>query len=298
MLTLRRTKLSDCEFINRKLTERSGENCELCFANMYIWRCGYDIMVADYDDMLLVRMEDDTGYYFLPPAGNGNMEAAVKTVIDYFAKMGLPPRFSNVTMEDAALIEAAAPGVFTVHHIRDADDYVHLTESLATLEGKAFHGKRGHVKKFKSSYNFEYRPITKDLIPAVLELSEIWCKQHIFCDSEADNSEFCATKQLFASFDELGVIGGAVFIDGEMVGFSAGTPRYPGCDTLIVHLEKALTTYDGVYSAVNNMFMTDAMEQGFKYANREEDMGIAGLRKSKLSYNPELLLENFELVGR
>ncbi len=298
MLTLREVELSDRDFVNRKLIERSGRNCELCFGNMYIWRCVFSIRIADYEDMLLVSMEDDEGEYFLAPTGNGDMAAAIREVKAYFAEKGKPARFCYVAEEDVPLIEAAAPGEFTKTHLRDTDDYIYLTESLANLEGKLFHGKRGHIKHFRSKYFHEYVPITPELIPEALELSETWCKQHAYSDNEEEAFDFCATKQLFANYDELGAIGGAVLVEGKMAGFSAGTPRYPGSDEFVVHLEKGLIRYDGIYSAVNNLFTRDIMEQGYKYANREEDMGISGLRKSKLSYNPELVLQKYNLIGR
>jgi hypothetical protein len=298
MLTLRDVELRDQDFVNQKLKERSARNCELCFGNMYIWRCVYSIKLADYEDMLLVKMEDDEGEYFLAPAGNGDMAKAIAEIKAYFAAKGKPPRFNYVAEEDVPLFEAAAPGEFTATHLRDTDDYIHLTESLGTLNGKLFHGKRGHVKRFESKYFHEYVPLTPDLIPKALDLSEIWCKQHAFSDNEEEGFDFCATKQLLSNFDELHAIGGAVMVHGEMAGFSAGTPRYPGCDEFIVHLEKGLIHYDGIYSAVNFLFMRDIYEQGFKYANREEDLGISGLRKSKLSYNPELVLPKYNLAGR
>jgi len=302
MLTLRDIELRDRDFVNQKIKERSGRNCELCFANMYIWRCVYSIQIADYEDMLIVSMEDDEGQYFLAPAGNGDMAKAVAEIKAYFAAKGKPCRFDYVAEEDVPLIKAAAsPEEFTVTHMRDADDYIHLTQSLADLSGKTFHGKRGHVKRFMATYHYEYLPITEALIPKALELSELWCKQHAFSDheeAEEAEAETCAVKRLFASFDALSAIGGAIMVDGEMAGFSAGTPRYPGSDEFVVHLEKGLIRYEGIYSAVNNLFMTDIANRGFKFANREEDMGVPGLRKSKLSYNPELVLPKYSLLGK
>ncbi|HWQ51119.1 MAG TPA: phosphatidylglycerol lysyltransferase domain-containing protein [Terriglobales bacterium] len=298
MLTLRDVELRDRDFVNAKLRERSGRNCELCFGNIFIWRGVYDIQIADYKDMLLVRMEDDEGEYFLAPAGAGDMAKAIAEVAAYFAAKGEPPRFCYVAEEDVPLIEAAAPGQFTATHLRDTDDYIHLTESLATLNGKLFHGKRGHIKRFESTYYHEYVSLTPEYIPAALELSETWCKQHAFSDNEEEGYDFCATKQLLTNFDELHAIGGAILVHGKMAGYSAGTPRYPGSDDFVVHLEKGLIEYEGIYSIVNHLFMRDIFERGFKYANREEDMGVPGLRKSKLSYNPELVLPKYNLSGR
>ncbi len=296
-MILKNVELSDRDFVNKKLAERSDRGCDYCFGNMFMWKEVYQTKIAEVGDMLLVS-GDNEGEFFLPPIGGGDMMKGLCSIIDYFKEKDMPASITCANKQDVELIESLMPDFFTVEETRDVFDYIHLTESLSELKGKSFHGKKGHVNKFKSKYNYEYRPLTKDLLPAVFEMNVKWCRQHAFCDGEETSDEMCATRALLDNFDTLNVIGGVILVDGVVAGFSAGTPKHTGSDTFIVHAEKGLVDYEGIYSALNNMFMTDIMEQGFAYANREEDLGISGLRKSKLSYNPEILLEKYKLTGR
>ena len=132
---------------------------------------------------------------------------------------------------------------------RDLDDYIHLTASLGELKGKDFHGKRGHVKKFSMLYNYEYRPMTPELVPAVLEMNTAWCRGHSYDDDDAARHEKLAAELLLRNFEALHVEGGVLLVDGRVVAASAGTPQFSGSDTIVVHFEKGLTEYEGIYWA-------------------------------------------------
>ena len=144
------------------------------------------------------------------------------------------------------------------------------------------------MNKFKRTYNYKYTPLTVDLIPHCLELEEKWCEEHGCEEEESLINERKALNIALRNFDALGLVGGALWVDDEIVGFTYGAPV--NHDTFAVHIEKADSHIDGSYNILNQEFARHIPEQ-YVYLNREEDLGIPGLRKAKLSYRPVILLE-------
>ena len=132
------------------------------------------------------------------------------------------------------------------------------------------------------------RPLTPALIPHCLELEEKWCEEHGCDEAESLEHERKALNFALRHFEELDLFGGTIWVDGEIVAFTYGAPINQ--DTFGSHIEKADSRVDGAYAIINQEFAKHLPER-FKYVNREEDLGIPGLRKAKLSYHPVILLE-------
>ena len=96
-------------------------------------------------------------------------------------------------------------------------------------------------------------------------------------------------------FEELDLTGAVISVDGKIAAFTFGAPI--SHNTFGVHYEKADINIDGIYSAINQEFASHLPEQ-YIYLNREEDLGIPGLRQAKLSYHPVLLLEKTKAIKR
>ena len=178
---------------------------------------------------------------------------------------------------------------FTVD--RDYADYIYLRSDLATLKGKKFQSKRNHINKFRNTYpDYKYSPITKDRIQECLELEAKWCKANDCDQQEGTGNERRALIYALNHFEELGLTGGILHVNGQIVAFTFGMPINK--ETFGVHVEKADTTIDGAYTMINYEFANHIPEQ-YTYINREEDLGIEGLRKAKLSYQPVIILEKY-----
>ena len=173
---------------------------------------------------------------------------------------------------------------------RDYADYVYLRSDLATLSGKKFQAKRNHINKFKKTYNYEYTPITADRIRECLDLEAEWCKVNNCDQHEGTGNERRALIYALHNFDALGLTGGILHVEGKIAAFTFGMPINQ--DTFGVHVEKADTRIDGAYAMINYEFANHIPEQ-YIYINREEDLGIEGLRKAKLSYQPAIILEKY-----
>ena len=165
-------------------------------------------------------------------------------------------------------------------------------EDLTSLKGKKFQSKRNHINNFKKQNpDYEYLPITPDLVPHCLRLEHKWFKAND-PESEGDDLTYERRSLTFAlqNFEALGLTGGAIRVGTEIVAFTFGSPI--NHNTFGVHVEKADTSIDGAYAMINYEFANRIPEQ-YIYINREEDLGIEGLRKAKLSYQPVTILEKY-----
>jgi hypothetical protein len=266
-------------------------NCDFSFANMCSWRFLYKSEYAIVNRFLLIRfrIEEDDRPAYMFPLGEGNLAQVIRLLEKDALAQGHPLRILGVTPEGKNSLEQVFPGGFRFIAERDYSDYIYLRSDLITLSGKKYQAKRNHINKFTKLYRYEYRPITPELVPECLALECKWYKANR-TDSDAEELSYERRSLTFALRHavELGLTGGAICVDGQIVAFAFGAPI--NSDTFAVHVEKADIRYDGAYSVMNFEFAAHIPEQ-YIYINREEDLGIPGLRQAKLSYRPFLLLE-------
>ena len=178
---------------------------------------------------------------------------------------------------------------------RDYFDYVYQRQDLAELKGKHYQPKRNHVNKFKREYNFTAEPLTQQAVAECLEFEASWCRVHGYEEDENILNERQAMVYAFEHWERLGLRGLVIRVEGKVAAFTFGAPI--NHDTFGVHFEKADIRIDGAYSAVNQFFAASLPEE-YVYLNREEDLGIPGLRQAKLSYQPAFLLEKIRAVKK
>ena len=285
--------LEDKNVITSFTCESQLLNCDFAFANMCSWRFLYDSAYTVVDGFLLIRfyVEDDgrkrVAYMF--PVGKGDLRNAIVRLEKDAHANGFSLMLLGLTPQSRNNVEVLFPGQFTFTPERDYFDYVYLREDLVTLSGKKYQPKRNHINKFKKQYDYTYLPITPDLAPQCMELERIWRKTNNR-KNDQKNLSLEQHSMVFAlqHFYELGLLGGVIAVDGKIVAFSYGSPI--NHFTFGVHVEKADVRYDGIFSVINQEFSSRIPEQ-YIYINREEDLGLPGLRKSKLSYYPAILLE-------
>jgi hypothetical protein len=283
--------ISDKEAITSITMKSPYQNCDLSFANMYSWRFLYKSEYAIVDGFLLIRFhidEDDRPVYMCP-VGEGDIAHAVRLLEEDSLLQGHPLRILGVTPEGKNKLEHAFPKGFRFIPERDYFDYIYLREDLVTLSGKKYQPKRNHINKFTKQYTYEYRPITPDLVPECLTLECKWYKDNrTDADAEELSHERHSLTFALQHAVALGLMGGAICVDGQIIAFSFGAPI--NGSTFGVHVEKGDIRYDGVYSIMNYEFASHIPSR-YTYVNREEDLGIPGLRQAKQSYRPVILLE-------
>ena len=272
---------------------KTSRGCELSFSNNYLWVAHYGTKWSIVEDCLV---------FYNPHRDSVSMPIGEKTynaleaLMKYYEEQNKPFMMHLVTEEQFAELERKYPGKFTIEYVRDVADYIYEAESLGTLAGKKLHAKRNHINRFVENYpEWSYEEITDDNIEECLEMAQKWREQNK-CDEDKEKSaEFCVTLRALKEREKIGLIGGAIRTKDGIVAFSMGAPLTE--DTFVVHIEKAFADIQGAYPIINREFVLNAAK-GFRYINREEDMGEEGLRKAKMSYNPAILLEkgNVRLV--
>lgn len=297
MVEFKRIELSDREWAEPLLMESGFQGSEYVFSNNYIYRKIYQIDVAQMDRYYLVRSNKDSRYRsYLYPAGSGDVKPVIEALMEDAASQGDVFRMHGVTKESAAQLEALFPGRFCITEARDNFDYIYESERLITLAGKKLHSKRNFINRFKQENEGKwlFEPITPENLDECWEMNDRWCELY-GCDDNGGSlaEEACAVRNCFNNFDALGLRGGLLRVDGKVVAYTMGRPI--NHDTFIVHIEKAFSEVAGAYPMINQQFVTHAAAE-FRYINREDDVGDEGLRKAKLSYKPDILLEKFAVT--
>lgn len=274
------------------------QNCDFSFSNMCSWRFLYDSEFAVIDNFLLIRfwIENKKRVAYMMPVGNGNLRQAISLLEEDSLRLGHPLCMLGITPDAKRQLEEAMPGDFYYIPERDYFDYIYLREDLISLKGKKLQPKRNHINKFTKTYPYEYISITPGIVSQCLDLERLWFNENKDSDDEKElNDERRSLQFALQHSEELGLIGGAIKVAGNIVAFSFGAPI--NHNTFGTHVEKADVNYEGAYAIINKEFAAHLPEQ-YTYINREEDLGIPGLRQAKLSYNPAILLEKCAVIKR
>ena len=266
------------------------ENSETSFANLYIWKDYYNTVYTEYDGFLIILNTSPNGkIHCYMPYGDGDVKNVLDELMAYLKIRGQDIRITSANRQQADYICSLYPETRVRENIA-FNDYVYLTESLINLSGKKLHSKRNHLNRFKSKYFYTYREMQKEDFDKCLSLAGRLMLKDRDEDSYSYTEELKSIKRAFKYFDEFDFSGGVIEIDGSLAAFSVGEALTDSC--ALIHIEKADTQYDGIYAAINNEFAKNRWKD-YKYINREEDMGIEGLRKAKLSYRPDHMVRKY-----
>lgn len=293
MLSFRRLDIEDKLTVQKYTLRSKRRNCDLTFANLYSWRFLYLTEIAEYGGFLLFRFYVDGELSYMLPVGDGDIKPVMEELMSDARMKGIPFVMYGVCKENCDELESLFPGKFVFTSDRDYSDYLYLRSDLSILSGKKFQPKRNHINKFRNNYpGYEFKPLTCELIPECIKLESLWCRANNCSEDEALQNERKSMNAALRSFEELDIMGGVLTVDGKIVAFTYGAPV--NNETFDTCVEKADTDYEGAYAMINNEFAKIIPEQ-YTYINREEDLGLEGLRKAKLSYQPYLLLEKYKL---
>lgn len=294
MLNFRELTLQDKDWINEILRGCHLMSCEYCFGNHFIWRNAYREKVARSGDFYTLMLHDDEGERgasFLYPAGQGDRKPMLRELLAYCEAEGLEFRLHSVPEEGIAELEALFPGRLAFANNRDYADYIYTVEDLTSLSGKKYHGKRNHLARFREN-DWCFEPISDANFADCLQMNREWCKINDCGHNEGLKEESCAVRKSFEYFWELDFFGGLLRVDGRVIAYTLAERL--NADTVVVHMEKAFSDIQGAYVAINHEFIA-SMCQNYTYVNREEDLGVEGLRHAKLSWRPSLLLPKYSV---
>ncbi len=267
------------------------EASEYTFTNMFAFRSTYNFKLSILQDNLIILKDKDPLSVFCP-AGNSNMGVVLDDLFDWMKDMTSEPCLERVPESFVSnYIEDSER--FIAREERDHFDYVYDVRNMIELKGRKYHDKRNKINKFRNLYEYEYVTITPDLVDECLEFEDDWCEVKECEKYYGLEKERCAILQMLYNFDNLKIKGGAIRLGGRIEALTLGESM-PN-ETFVIHVEKANTDIPGLYQAINQEFLIHEAGDNL-FVNREQDLGMKGLRQSKMSYNPVKLIRKFRVM--
>ena len=264
--------------------------CEYSFANIFLWG---KKKAAEMDGYLLLQSQFDRKTVYLFPVGEGDLKAALDAIIHDAQMRGIRCCLAALTQRECQLVEQLYPGAFRFYCDRDTYDYVYAIDDLADLRGRKFQKKRNHVNRFEQEHpDAVIVPLDESNRVETFALAQQWYEYRCAADPTQDlHLEQQALHRAFAFWQQLDMEGAVLMEHGKALAFAMGSRLNQ--NTFDIHFEKALETTDGAYPAINRGFARLLREKypELRWLNREDDVGIEGLRKAKLSYYPDHMVE-------
>ena len=287
MIDWKEITLADKAKIEEKICASGCHGADYSFANLFIWRKAYRPLIAFCDDRLLVGMPQWNVYAY--PKGDGDVRGSIGLLLDEAHGHGEKLVIRGLTDKTLQEFLPLYGDRFEIEEDRDNADYIYSVEKLCDLPGRHLSSKRNHIKHFERNGEWELVPVTEDTEAARAFVDEFYREKN---DPELAD-EACAIEEMFNNYKALGFIGGLLYQKGEPVAFTAGTKL--DNEVFDTHFEKALPGVEGAYTMINREFARLVHERfpEMLYFNREEDMGIEGLRRAKESYHPDILLMKY-----
>lgn len=329
MINFKTPELSDRASATKAVAVSGYTGSDASFANIFLLRQKYGTQIALQDGFLFRYYNGQgsrRGYAF--PLGSGEPQAALARIVEDAHKSGRPLEFCLVDEPRAQILReyfktAGADSAEPLLHFeenRGDSDYIYSAESLATLAGNQYKKKRNHISRFNRSYlDYEIRALTSENFADALAVEKSWlnietlgesgdtdcectceCREAAWAERSEDEksrlSEYCAIREALENFDALGMKGAVLYIGGIPAGMTMASEILPG--VWDIHFEKVIDEYavNGGYAIINKLFAERLVAAGARLINREEDINIEGLRKAKLSYYPQTILDKTHAV--
>ena len=310
MISWKEVELSDKPAIEEKICASGCHGADYSFANLFMWRKAYRLLIGFCGSRLQVNMPQWNVYAY--PKGDGDVRPSVEMLLEEAHSKGNKLRIRGLTDKTLEEFLPLYGDRFEIIEDRDNADYIYSAEKLCDLPGRHLSSKRNHIKHFERNGNWEFHKISASACGCVNSGSgsQTYRKSSVaearaFVDEfyrEKNDpdlaSEAQAIEEMFNNYEALGFTGGLLYLNGAPVAFTAGTML--DNEVFDVHFEKALPGVDGAYTMVNREFarLIHAEHPEILFFNREEDMGIEGLRRAKMSYHPDILLMKYFAIEK
>jgi hypothetical protein len=299
MLPFQPLELKDQQLISSFSKKFDCQLMNYSFAVLFLYRNVCRFQYAVFDNFLLLKATHNHKDYYMFPMGNGNLPAELDKIVNETLNTSKSVCFYQFCNDIAPVLLQWAKDFcekngkqFRSSPVREDFEYIYSSQKLALLEGHLLKPKRNQINHFTKNNIWSWAPITQDNMEVVKHFNTLWDTNK---DSEEHPSllrEKIALKDAFTYFFELNLQGILLQVEKKIVAFSIGFPL--NRETFLVFFEKAYRTCKGAYTMINKLFANEISKE-YTYINRAEDAGVEGLRKAKLSYQPEYLIEVNEL---
>ncbi len=296
MSMFKRPELSDRRWVEELLAKESSRACEHNFANIWLWSGAYPQKIARVGDRLLVQMLGGIGLSHLFPMGSGPLAPALEQARADAQSHGVPLTLICVTREQKEQLEREFPGRFVFEEDRAGWDYLYDARKMAELSGKKLHSKRNHIHRFCDRYpDWMFEPVGGDNLAQCGAMAAEWYRRQE-AEGRMDATlrrERQAVEEALTHMDELGLVGGLIRAEGAVVAFALASRTTADCCN--IHVEKAFGDIQGAYTVIAREMARWLVSRWPEtvWLNREDDMGLDGLRKAKLSYYPDQMIEKY-----
>ena len=296
IINFKELEKADKEIFDKIFQSRYYENAEYNFTNLFMWRNMLNLRWAIEDDVIFVISSNDERIAAWQPFGaTEKMQDAITKILAWSKENRGEKDFAFVVVEKNFVeeLEKYPQAKFNIQAERDSFDYVYAAQDLINLSGRKYHGKKNHLNSFRKDFpTAEYLPITEEIIPKCRDELNAWYELH---KKENPDDEFicyeqAAIHEIFDNFSDFKLKGGAILLGDKVVAFTFGEKL--NSDTAVIHVEKADPEIRGAYTAINQNFVAAEWSE-ITYINREEDMGLEGLRQAKESYHPVKMIEKY-----
>lgn len=301
-------ELSDSSWVRELFSVPDFNSEDYNFTFQYLWRNVFKSKIARIGDLALVQYNMEGRRSYLMPVGraeDSQKADLLNSMLGDESLLGDDGKlvFYGVLPSQLDFLERHFSGRFTAEQLRMGADYIYDAESLRTLRGKKYQAKRNFANGFRRLYNWKFEPITEENLAECRQMNDEWCRRNGCGENFWKASEFCAVRISLDNYRALGLDGGLLRVDGNVVTFTIG--ERASSNTLLVHIEKALTEYRGAYQAMSQEFLSymdkilrerENIPDGtpaFTLVNREDDSGDENLRKAKLEYHPIEIKEKY-----
>lgn len=301
-------ELSDAQWIRELFSVPDYNSEDYNFTFQFLWKNTFRSKVARIGDLVLIQYNMDGRKSYLTPVGMADEHQVadiINSMLNESSLLGDDGRlvFYGVLPSQMDFFEKHFAGRYTSEQIRMGADYIYDAQAMRTLSGKKYQSKRNFANGFRRNFNWRFEPITDQNLGECLEMNDEWCRRNGCAQDFWKNNEFCAVRVALNNYKALGLDGGLLRVDGKVVAFTIG--ERASSDTLLVHIEKALTEYRGAYQAMSQEFLgymdgvlreRESIPEGtpaFTLVNREDDSGDENLRKAKLEYHPIEIKEKY-----
>ncbi len=286
MFNFHQPTINDFDWLKKVLIQAQPMSCEYALSNLIGWSSHYGAQIACIEDCLVAKIVKNDVFGF--PKG-ANWKSALETLRKEYEYHS----FYGLTIDEKDLLEKAFPGEYAFYPSRNSFDYIYRVSDLAALSGKKYHSKRNHISYFTKNYEWSYEELSLENIEECINMNEKWYLLNVDKDPEGIEAERKVLNFSFENFTKFGFVGGILKVDGEVVAFTFGEQLND--KVFVTHFEKAFSSVRGAYPMINNQFAINTLRD-YEFVNREDDLGSEGLRKAKLSYYPEILLEKYTAV--
>ena len=274
-----------------RILQSCGERgCEYNFANLYLW--GRQRAAFHQGNLVFFSQFNRKSVYPFPLC-SGDLKESLDAIIHDAKTRDIPCRLTSLSHEDCATLESLYPGQFRFHEDRDGFDYIYAIDDLADLKGRKYQRKRNHVNRFRQNYpDYTVEPITDENTIEAVMLLQKWYADRELADPYGDfHMEKAAIFKALRDRKELDIEGLLLKHNGKVLAMTMGSAMNE--TTFDVQFEKALDEADGAYPTINQEFAQYLRTKypKLQWLDREDDMGLEGLRKAKLSYCPHHMIE-------